>query len=287
MTARTIDQWQAWVGREEIRHDAVEPAAVRRWHATLDRVGPADGCVPQAYHWCLFQPDALTSKLGADGHPVRDGGENSFLPPFPQPRRMWASSKIKFLSPLRLGQPVRRRSLIASITEKNGSSGSLVFVEIALEILGDGEVAVRETQSIVYREPVTARPAVSPTAVGQAFDASEWDAHRLLVPSEALLFRFSALTFNSHRIHYDRPYACEVEGYRGLVVHGPLTATLLLDLARQHFGFNALRSFECRAVSAAICGEDLNLALRESGGRVQFIAQARDGRQIMVANGAL
>lgn len=287
MTARAGDQWQAWVAREECRRDAVGPDAVKRWLATLDRDGPADGSVPQGYHWGLFLSDAPTSKLGADGHPASDGDKNSFLPPFPQSRRMWAMSKIEFLSPLQVGQPVQRRSRIASITEKNGRSGSLVFVEIALEIRGDGEVAVRETQSIVYREPVTARRAVLPTAAVQAFDASEWDAHRLLVPSEPLLFRFSALTFNSHRIHYDRPYACEVEGYRGLVVHGPLTATLLLDLAQQQFGFNVLRSFECRAVSAAICGEDLYLALRENSGRVQLVAQARDGRQIMVANGTL
>ncbi|MCT2402011.1 FAS1-like dehydratase domain-containing protein [Novosphingobium mangrovi (ex Huang et al. 2023)] len=286
MTARAGDHWQAWVAREEFRRGAVEAAAVKQWLATFDRDGPADASVPQAYHWCLFPPDVPTSKLGADGHPASDGDKNSFLPPFAQSRRMWAMSKIEFLSPLQVGQPVQRRSRVASITEKNGRSGSLVFVEIALEILSDGEVAVRETQSIVYREPVTARPVVLTAAV-QAFDASEWDAHRLLVPSEPLLFRFSALTFNSHRIHYDRPYACEVEGYRGLVVHGPLIATLLLDLAQQQFGFNVLRSFECRAVSAAICGENLYLALRENGGRVQLVAQARDGRQIMVANGTL
>ncbi|WP_186403019.1 MaoC family dehydratase N-terminal domain-containing protein [Sphingopyxis sp. P1IMeth2] len=282
-----MNDWSAWIGREDIRHDHVEPGAVKRWLATLDRSAPADGSVPQAYHWCLCLPDAPTAILGADGHPVREDSDDSFLPPIPLPRRMWAASKVEFLNPLRPGQRVMRSSRVAAITEKQGGSGALVFAQIAHETHGDGELAVRETQTIVFREPAPggAPPAPPPPGEGR-FDPGGWDAHRMLVPSEALLFRYSALTFNSHRIHYDLPYATEEEGYRGLVVHGPLTATLLLDLAQRHFGDNALTRFDFRGTSPAICGEQLHLALRGDGDDIVLGAFASDGRQVMAASAA-
>ena len=122
-----MSNWDDWIGREDIRHDHIDPAAVTRWLATLDRAAPADGSVPQAYHWCLGLPDAPTAILGADGHPVREASGNSFLPPIPLPRRMWAASKVEFLRPLRPGQSVVRSSRVAAITEKQGGSGKLVF----------------------------------------------------------------------------------------------------------------------------------------------------------------
>ncbi|MBA3941336.1 MAG: hypothetical protein C0520_09020 [Sphingopyxis sp.] len=283
-----MSEWSAWIGREDLRRDHVDPAAVNRWLATLDRAAPADGSVPQAYHWCLCLPDAPTAILGADGHPVREDSDNSFLPPIPLPRRMWAASKVEFIAPLRPGQSVMRRSRVVSITEKQGGSGKLVFAEVAHETHGDGELAIRETQSIVFREPAPAGAPPAPPPPGDGgFDPSGWDAHRILVPSEALLFRYSALTFNSHRIHYDLPYATREEGYRGLVVHGPLTATLLLDLAQRHFGDNAVRCFDFRGTSPAICGEDLHLVLRGSGDAGELGAFAADGRQIMAATATL
>ncbi|PZQ22227.1 MAG: hypothetical protein DI569_09250 [Sphingopyxis macrogoltabida] len=278
------DDWADWIGREEIRHDHVDAAAAARWLATLDRSAPADGTVPQAYHWCLALPDAPTAVLGADGHPVRGDSNDSFLPPIPLPRRMWAASKVEFFAPLRPGQSVMRASRVASITEKQGGSGKLVFAGVAHETHGDGELAVRELQSLVFREPAPAAAPPAPPPPGDGnFDASGWDAHRMLVPSEALLFRYSALTFNSHRIHYDLPYATKQEGYRGLVVHGPLTATLLLDLAARHFGDNRIAAFDFRGVSPAIGGEDLHLALRSAGDAVTLGAFARDGRAVMTA----
>jgi len=282
-----MSDWQNWIGREDVRHDHVEPAAVNRWLATLDRAAPADGSVPQAYHWCLCLPDAPTAILGADGHPVREDSDDSFLPPIPLPRRMWAASKVEFLAPLRPGQSVMRTSRVASITEKQGGTGKLVFAEVAHETRGDGELAVREIQSIVFREPAPAGapPAPPPSGDGN-FDPSGWDVHRMLVPSEALLFRYSALTFNSHRIHYDLPYATEEEGYRGLVVHGPLTATLLLDLAQRHFGDNTLKKFDFRGTSPAICGEELHLTLRGTFANIELAAFASDGRQVMAATAA-
>lgn len=280
-----MKDWSAWIGREDIRHDHVDAGAVKRWLATLDRSAPADGSVPQAYHWCLCLPDAPTAILGADGHPVREDSDDSFLPPIPLPRRMWAASKVEFLNPLRPGQTVMRSSRVAAITEKQGGSGALVFAQVAHETHGDGELAVRETQTIVFREPAPggAPPAPPPPGEGR-FDPGGWDAHRMLVPSEALLFRYSALTFNSHRIHYDLPYATKEEGYRGLVVHGPLTATLLLDLAQRHFGDNALTRFDFRGTSPAICGEQLHLALRGDGDDIVLGAFASDGRQVMAAS---
>ncbi len=283
-----MSEWQDWIGREEQRSDRVDEALVTRWLATLDRAAPADGTVPQAFHWCLCTPDAPTAKLGPDGHPQRDDSPSSFLPPVPLPRRMWASSKVEFLAPLRPGQNVSRTSRVASVTEKQGGTGKLVFVDVDHETHADGTLCVKEVQSIVYREPAPAgTPAAPPPPGDGSFDASGWDAHRVLVPSEPLLFRYSALTFNSHRIHYDAPYAREEEGYRGLVVHGPLTATLLLDLAQRHFGDNALRRFAFRGMSPAVANEALNLALRGTGEEIEIGAFASDGRQVMSASAAV
>lgn len=281
-----MSDWSAWIGREDVRHDHIDSGGVKRWLATLDRAAPADGSVPQAYHWCLCLPDAPTAILGADGHPVREDSNDSFLPPIPLPRRMWAASKVEFIAPLRPGQSVMRTSRVASITEKQGGTGKLVFAEVTHETRGDGTLAVREIQSIVFREPAPAGAPPTPPPASDNFDASGWDAHRMLVPSEALLFRYSALTFNSHRIHYDLPYARQEEGYRGLVVHGPLTATLLLDLAQRHFGDNALSRFDFRGTSPAICGESMHLTLRSSGNAMELGAFASDGRQIMAATAA-
>ncbi|MCA1660980.1 MAG: MaoC family dehydratase N-terminal domain-containing protein [Novosphingobium sp.] len=273
--------WSAWVGREERRRDRIDPAAHRRWLATLDREAPAGEAVAQGYHWCLCLPEAPTAALGEDGHPRRDNSPDGFLPPVPQPRRMWAASKVEFLAPLGVGDAVERTSRVASVAEKQGGSGPLVFVEVAHETHGPNGLAVREVQSLVYRDPPPAGSVSPPPLGAERFDPAGWDAHRAIVPDEALLFRFSALTFNSHRIHYDRPYARGVEGYRGLVVHGPLTATLLLDLARRELGDNALRSFAFRGVSPAIGGEALHLVMRGGGAAIELGAFAADGREVM------
>lgn len=283
-----MSEWDAWIGREDIRRDRVSAERTARWLGTLDREAAANGNVPQGVHWCLCTPDAPTATLGADGHPRREDSPDSWMPPIALPRRMWAASKVEFLAPLALDAPVERRSAIRSITAKQGGSGPLIFVEVEHEIRADGELAVHETQSIVFRDaaPSDAPPSPPPPGEGR-FDPGEWDAHRLLLPDEALLFRYSALTFNSHRIHYDLPYATREEGYRGLVVHGPLTATLLLDLARRQFGDNALTSFTFRGLSPAICGEELHLALRGDGVSVEMGAFAADGRPVMSASATL
>ncbi len=201
---------------------------------------------------------------------------------------MWAASALEFVSPIPLGAAIARVSKVTSVTAKSGGSGALVFVEVAHETLADGILAVREVQSLVYREAAPAGAALVPPPPGDnVFDPAGWDSTRALVPVEALLFRYSALTFNSHRIHYDAPYARDIEGYRALVVHGPLIASLLLDLARRELGENALASFSFRAVSPGMCGEPLHLALRREENGVTLAAFAGDGRKLMNAAAAV
>ena len=279
-----MGEWDSWIGREERKHDRVDAELIARWCAVLDRPAPASDHVPQGLHWCLCVPGAPTASLGEDGHPRRDDSASGFLPPVPLPRRMWAGSKVEFTGQIAPDATIERISRVASIKAKAGASGALVFVEVEHETLADGALAVREVQSLVYREASPTGAALVPPPPGDAaFDRSAWDSTRTLIPSEALLFRYSALTFNSHRIHYDLPYARDVEGYRALVVHGPLIATLLLDLVRRELGELALASFSFRAVSPAMCGEPLNLAMgREESGLI-LAAFAQDGRQVMDA----
>ena len=282
-----MSNWAAWIGREEVRTDVVDAGHAARWLAMLDRAAPDDGTLPQGFHWCLCLPSAPTALLGPDGHPRRDDSAASFLPPLPGPRRMWASSKVEFLTPLRAGQTIERTSKVQSITQKNGGSGNLVFVDLAHETLSDGALAVREVQTLVFRDAPPAGAPLVPPAPGQAqFDPAAWDAMCEVIPTEPLLLRFSALTFNSHRIHYDLPYAQTCEGYRGLVVHGPLTATLLLGLASRELGDNWLGSFTFRGLSPAICGEALHLAMRANEAGWELGAFAHDGRQVMSASAA-
>ncbi|GGE02360.1 hypothetical protein GCM10011515_22520 [Tsuneonella deserti] len=277
----TRDDWSAWISREERRSDRLTPALAARWLATFDLPTSTEGALPQGIHFCLCTPDAPTAALGADGHPARDETPDSFFPPVPLPRRMWAASDVHFLAPIAIGASIERTSRIASITPKSGKSGEMVFVEVAHETRADGTLAVRETQTLVYREAAATDAPLQPPPRGEhRFGAGEWQSHRALEPGEPLLFRFSALTFNSHRIHYDLPYARGIERYRGLVVHGPLMASLLLQLA------GPLSRFSFRAVSPAIAGEPLHLVVREDGGALTLGAFAEDGRQIVSAEGS-
>ena len=284
MGRAAVSNWEAWIGREETRGDVVNAGHAARWLAMLDRAAPGDGTLSQGFHWCLCLPDAATGSLDPDGHPRRDDSVDSFLPALPQPRRMWAASKVEFFAPLMLGQSVERTTRVQSITQKSGNSGSLVFVDLAHETRAGGALAVREVQTLVYRDaPLPGTPPAPPEPSERRFDPSAWDATREVTPTEPLLFRYSALTFNSHRIHYDLPYAQTQEGYPGLVVHGPLTATLLLDLARRELGDNKLKTFTFRGLSPAICGDALHLALRAKDGSWELGAFVGDGRQAMSA----
>src|SRR5690606_24135017 len=194
------------------------------------------------------------SKIGPDGHASR--GE--FMPPVTLPRRMFAGARLRFPHPLAIGKPAERVGTIGPIAEKHGQTGPLVFVTVRYEFRQDGRVCVEEEQDIVYRGEGGRTPA---PAVGPLPPAPEGAWARVVTPDPVLLFRYSALTFNGHRIHYDRTYATEVEGYPGLVVHGPLIATLLLDLLRREMPRAGVCRFEFKALRPlfdihrfAVCG---------------------------------
>ena len=250
---------QQWTGRTERSSDVVTPTPYAALAATLDRdpTRPAPGTpLPALWHWLYFLPLYRQSLVGPDGHAKR----GSFLPPVPLPRRMWAGSQLAFHRPLRVGDELTRVSTIQSVTEKSGRTGRLVFVKVRHEIrtADSDDVALTEFHDIVYRDaPKPDDPPVAPRA---APPTSAWE--REWVPDDVLLFRYSALTFNGHRIHYDRRYVTEVEGYPGLIVHGPLIATLLLDLLRDHRSADRVARFEFRAVRPLfdihrfrVCGE--------------------------------
>ncbi len=271
--------WADWIGREQVQQDMLTPALLARFRATFDSDNTGD-TAPQGIHWCLCTPEAATGDLDSDGHPRRGG----FLPPIPLPRRMWASSAVEFHAPITLGAAIERRSTIAGIEDKIGGSGALVFVQIDHLTTSNGAIAVSERQTLVYREASTA----APVALGSGTpDLSGHDWHRSVVPTPPLLFRYSALTFNSHRIHYDQPYATGEEGYRGLVVHGPLTASLLLDLAARQLGANRLTRFAFRGQSPAFADEALHLVGTVDGAKIKLAALGSDGRDVMSATASL
>ncbi len=277
--------FEAWIGREARAKDRLDEGLAERWLATFDLARPHPPIMPQGIHFALCTPEAPSAALGEDGHPARDDSASSFLPPFPMPRRMWASSKMQFVSPIAIGAVIERRSRIASVSEKAGGSGRLAFVDVEHTTRSNGTVAVIETQTLVYREAAAPDAPLSPPSPGEgAFDPAGWDAHRALTPDPRLLFRYSALTFNTHRIHYDAPYAESVERYRGLVVHGPLTASLLLQLAARELGENRLRTFQFRGLSPAIAGEPLHLVMKRGEAGYELAAFADDGRQVTAAS---
>ena len=281
--------FDAWIGRVSSAKDVLDEGLAQRWLASFD-LPPASppGLVPQGVHFALCPPDAPTSELGKDGHPAR-ALANSFLPPIALPRRMWAASAIEFRAPLAIGASLEKTSRIASIKEKSGRSGRLAFVELAHEWRANGTLSILETQTLVYREAAAPSAPLSPPALDAdaSFDPSAWDAHITHQPDEKLLFRYSALTFNTHRIHYDQAYAINEERYRGLVVHGPLIASLLLQLIAAKVGENTLRRFTFRGVSPAIAGEPLHLVMRANGKAIAAGAFADDGRQVSEASGEL
>ncbi|MEO0462765.1 MAG: MaoC family dehydratase N-terminal domain-containing protein [Pseudomonadota bacterium] len=282
-----MSAYDAWVGREQRASDRLDRALAARWLATFDLPTPQPALMPQGIHFALCTPDAPTSALGEDGHPARDDSPDGFLPPFPMPRRMWASSAIAFHAPIAIGAVVERTSRVASISEKEGGSGKLAFVNVEHETRANGTLAVRETQTLVYRDAAAPDAPLSPPEIGnEGFDHTLWDAYEITRPDPRLLFRYSALTFNTHRIHYDAPYAQAIERYRGLVVHGPLTASLLLQLAARELGESRVRTFEFRGISPAIADEALILTIRNEGGAHEMGAFAGDGRQVMKAKAA-
>ena len=229
----------AWIGRSETVADNLDTVLAGRIAATLGEPAPAQGDpLPPLWQWAFFIEPAGMDGLGTDGHPARGG----FLPPADNRNRMWAGGRVTFNQPLRVGIPAERRSTILDVKEKTGRTGALLFVTVRHDYVQDGVVAVSEEQDIVYRQP--SPPKLTGT---ETPPAAEW--RETVTPTATLLFRYSAVTFNGHRIHYDHPYVTQEEGYPGLVVHGPLIATTMLAAFRhakpgarlEHLSFRGLR----------------------------------------------
>jgi 3-methylfumaryl-CoA hydratase len=266
------EDFSAWVGREETASDVLEPARTNALRTALGEVVPlAPGApLPLLHHWLYFWDVRPPAGVGVDGHPARGG----FLPPVSLPRRMWAGGRLQFLQPLLVGETVTRVSTIMKVEAKSGRSGNLVFVTVRHALSGAGGAAVIEEQDIVYRD--AAAPGSMSLPRGDAEEPTPcW--RRDIMPDTLLLFRYSALTMNGHRIHYDRPYAMNEEAYPALVVHGPLQATLMADLAARHLD-NPITGFEFRGAQPAfdgtllhICGEPTDtgasLWTEQGGGR--------------------
>lgn len=237
--ADTPMDFTAWIGRTEEAQDHLSVNLIKRIAATFGEPTPAIGDpLPPLWQWCFFQEPVFESQLGGDGHPARGG----FLPPADNRNRMWAGGRVEFLRSLNVGADAHRLSTILHIEEKHGRTGSLLFVTVRHDYSQQGELCVREEQDIVYREPNP--PKLSS---GDAPEQGDWN--EVIEPTPTLLFRYSAVTFNGHRIHYDYPYVTDTEGYSGLVVHGPMIATFNLrafiranpDRHVRHFAYRGVR----------------------------------------------
>jgi 3-methylfumaryl-CoA hydratase len=276
-----IERLQDWVGRGEVRQDQIAVAPALAMAATLDidwHPKPGDA-LPPLWHWLYFLDFAPQSELGPDGHAKRGG----FLPPVELPRRMWAGGRLEFHHPLHVGESIARASRIASVQFKQGRTGPLVFVVVHHEISNGSGLAVTEEHDIVYRghsSNVSHALQTSPAEV-------TWQ--RVITPDDVLLFRYSALTFNGHRIHYDRRYATETEGYPGLVVHGPLIATLLVELIRLKIPAATVSRFEFKAVSPLFDTAPFSISgnYAEEGKVVRLWATGPTGALAMTATARL
>jgi 3-methylfumaryl-CoA hydratase len=278
-----LSHLQQWVGRTEEKTDVVTAHLVAGLRSVLflDVGKPKEGDIaPFTAHWCLTLPVVPMSEVGADGHPMRGG----FLPPVPLPRRMWAGGEISFGEPLRVGDVVTRNSTIKGLNLKSGSTGLLCFVSVDHVFSTPRGVAIRERHDIVYRGMPTdeqnATPAKPPAAPATAKHSERHFA------DPVLLFRYSALTFNGHRIHYDRDYVTKVEGYPGLIVHGPLQAALLIELAAKLHGGQAPATFVYRGLQPLFDGSEFSVNANDTGGGMELWTANSAGQPTMKGTAA-
>lgn len=278
MTARTldIDRLKTWVGNTQRVTDTISLPLVRRirdFYSLSPDVAEGDALL-ELWHWFFFNPSVPPERIGTDGHPE----VGDFLPPIALPRRMWGGSRLSFHRPLLAGRDAEKASRVVSVDLKQGSTGQLGIVRVAHEIIQDDELCLSEEQDIVYRQ---ASNGSSSQASGPA--CPEGAMYReSIAPTPVMLFRYSALTYNAHRIHYDRDYAMRAEGYGGLVVHGPLTASLLAQFARR-IAQKPLKTFSFKGLSPLIDSEPFTLEAKASGEGFDLWARQPGGGQAMQA----
>lgn len=271
-----IDHLRSWIGREDVASEIVSEDLARKYHATMDMPGEAPrigNSAPHLMHFCLAPVTAPTARLGLDGHAERGG----FLPPVPLPRRMWAGGMLTFHHDINVGDRVTRTSRIADVTLKEGHTGALCFVTVEHSLEANGAVVLEERQDIVYRE--AAAPGSPAKNLPEAGGGTYRKSVRATTP---LLFRYSALIFIAHRIHYDRPYATQVEGYPGLVVHGPLQAALLCNFATEIEG-RPPKQFSFRGLSPLFEHDDFALHAQEEHDGLKLWTAKPSGPFCMVA----
>ncbi len=272
-----IDHLRQWISKRQSISDVIDLATCQRMEAMLDQSAAlSEGDeLPPLWHWLYFHQPAMQKTLGRDGHAEKGG----FLPPVPLPRRMWAGGRFEFLAPVSIGANAQKQSTIKSVEVKTGRSGNLCFVTVEHQLICDGVVCMSEEHDIVFRDDP--KPGDKPSQPPTADTNPDWS--QTITPTPELLFRYSALTFNSHKIHYDRDYCRDVEGYPGLVFHGPLTATLLLDLAIANAGGQQIKNFEFRAISPAFDISPFDLFAWGDGEAIKLQAANTDGSLIMNA----
>jgi 3-methylfumaryl-CoA hydratase len=272
-----LDHLRQWVGRSSEASDIVTAQVVKCLRATLfQEIGePTSGDIaPFTVHWCLAQLVFPMSMLGPDGHPTRGG----FLPPVPLPRRMWAGGELEFLDPLRVGDEATRTSRIADVTVKTGSTGTLCFVSVEHHVTTPRGTAIRERQDIVYREMGGPQPAAAPKAAPSPRLAQHSETH---MADPVLLFRYSALTFNGHRIHYDRDYVTKVEGYPGLIFHGPLQAAFIVELAAKLRDGKPPKKLSYRGVQPLFEGSEFSVNANDNAASIELWTANFDGQPTM------
>ena len=270
------EDFSGWIGRTEERGDTMDAARSNALTAALgvETAFAAGDVLPPLHHFLHFWDVRPPADLGADGHPAKGG----FLPPVPLPRRMWAGGRIAFHQPLHFGERITKLSTIRSITAKSGKSGDLVFVTVEHALSGESGLAITEEQDLVYRGAAAPGSIAAPT---DSADEPHADARRVIFPDEVLLLRYSALTMNGHRIHYDLPYAQGEEAYPALVVHGPLMATCLAAMAQRELG-GTLSTFSYRGQSPAFAGHTLHICGDRTDEGLQLWTQ-QGGGKCMVA----
>ena len=271
-----IDHLRQWIGRSQEASDVVTAQLVKGLRATLfQEVGEpkAGDTAPFTVHWCLAQPVFPMSMLGPDGHPTRGG----FLPPVPLPRRMWAGGELQFIDPLRVGDEAKRTSRISDVTVKSGSTGTLCFVAVEHVITTSRGVAIRERHDIVYRD-IGGASAAAPKAPPPPPVAKHRESH---VSDPVLLFRYSALTFNGHRIHYDRDYVIKVEGYPGLIFHGPMQAAFIVELAAKLHDGQPPKKLAYRGVQPLFEGTEFSVNASDKDGGMELWVANAEGQPTM------